>query len=226
MSAIFLFTGTGVLAGTFGITEGAFGSGISLDDRVAGSMFNLSEKGLLQSISANLTINAGGDPFTTNKAIAGVYNASGNLVAQSNERVWEVPFGEPISQTWQTFTFSESATLTAGNYWLVVWSETPSYVYLNRVDLSTGQTWKLQAVYTENLPISFSEATLDGANTSFINATYSAYDLISFMPENISSLLAHVQTLMSDVSVVMWFAIGLPLGFVLIRKTISLVRKR
>jgi hypothetical protein len=43
---------------------------------------------------------------------------------------------------------------------------------------------------------------------------------------DITALLAHVGTLYGDVGVMIWLAIGLPLGFWVINKTIGLVRKR
>jgi hypothetical protein len=50
--------------------------------------------------------------------------------------------------------------------------------------------------------------------------------ILTVSSTDMTALLAHVSTLVSDVGVVIWFAIGLPLGFWLIRKTISLVKAR
>jgi len=50
--------------------------------------------------------------------------------------------------------------------------------------------------------------------------------ILNVSSTDITALLAHVGTLVSDVNVVIMFAIGLPLGFWLIKKTISLVRAR
>lgn len=50
--------------------------------------------------------------------------------------------------------------------------------------------------------------------------------ILTVSSTDITSLLAHVSTLVADVNLVIMFAIGLPLGFWIIKKTIGLIRTR
>lgn len=50
--------------------------------------------------------------------------------------------------------------------------------------------------------------------------------MIEVYTANITTILGYVQETWNDVNVLIWFAIGLPLGFWVVRKAISLVRAR
>lgn len=53
-----------------------------------------------------------------------------------------------------------------------------------------------------------------------------AYDIIDVSTTSVASVLAHVSDLFTDLSVFIWLAIGLPLGFWVIYKVIGLIRGR
>lgn len=56
---------------------------------------------------------------------------------------------------------------------------------------------------------------------TFLTATF-----FSLTEGNITSMLAYVGNLFTDASLLLWVAIGVPLGFYVIRKVVSLVPKR
>lgn len=53
-----------------------------------------------------------------------------------------------------------------------------------------------------------------------------AYHYIEITSSSLASTTAYIGNLFSDVSVFVWLAIGLPLGFYVIHRTIGLVRGR
>lgn len=53
-----------------------------------------------------------------------------------------------------------------------------------------------------------------------------AYELIEITAANLASTTAYITNLFSDVSVFIWLAIGLPLGFYVIKRVVGLVRAR
>lgn len=54
----------------------------------------------------------------------------------------------------------------------------------------------------------------------------SAYNYVDVNATSVDNVVAYITNLFSDVSVFIWLAIGIPLGFWVIKKVISLVRVR
>lgn len=54
----------------------------------------------------------------------------------------------------------------------------------------------------------------------------SAFNYVEITAANLASTTAYITNLFSDVSVFIWLAIGIPLGFYVIKRVISLVRTR
>jgi hypothetical protein len=96
---------------TFGYTSiGA--SGVGIDNDIAGTQFDLTENGIVESITAGLFITiVNADAKTW--ARCAIYDSSNNLVATT----------KPVeivgtTKSWYTLPFEQKVTLTPGTYWL------------------------------------------------------------------------------------------------------------
>ncbi|GAI93314.1 unnamed protein product, partial [marine sediment metagenome] len=97
--------------------------GIGFD--IAGSKFTLSEAGSATSITA---YNYGSSTSTTKCAI---YDSALNLVGETEEN-------SPLLLDWTTYNFSPSVYLTAGDYWLLLWTSAVTDYWLPYDDGTTN----------------------------------------------------------------------------------------
>jgi len=227
LTAVFLFFGGNVLAEVFGDGTGGYyltSSSLTWPEQITGTKYYLPDKAEIQSISVYLYTQANQQKFR-----AGIYNWAGNLVGETDELLVA---GAGLMDRWHVLNFSEKPILEQGDYWLVIAGYNafaPNYnseVY--RVSNTTGGTYQSLKDYGP-LPSSFSGATLFDVLELSIFATYDVLpdnSIIQIYGSDITTLTGTIGTLMSDVSVVVWLAIGLPLGFVVIKKTIALITKR
>jgi hypothetical protein len=217
LTAIFLFIGSNVFALTFGYQGGDIWGSQNLQNNISGSKFYLPDYAEIQGMSAWIDFYENGEVKT------GIYDSSLNLVAESYPIINTLG---NIAPAWFNFTFAETPILESGNYWLVAWSDT----FLTYIGFENNGTplglWEKPYTYN-GFPESFENATSVDIRNGAIYGTYEIYEeptpLLDISQENISLTLANAGILISDVSVVMWFAIGLPLGFWVIKKVISLI---
>jgi len=223
LASVFLFFGTSVLAETFGYdTEKVWwveSINLTTPEKVLGSKFNLSDRAEVQSVSAYLHINANNQFMR-----AGIYDWTGNLVAQSES------ITAPQGEEWVIFSFLENPILERADYWLAItgvnqWGVGYD-VYIYVIRDGTGGTYQKIYSYSE-LPLSYADASFLDDRELVIYATYDVLpSILSISGENITTLLANAGTMVDDAKIVMVFAIGLPLGFWTIKKLIALITKR
>lgn len=216
---IFLLLGGNVYAETFGLCEtdpGLPNDSSLIGDLVVGTRFNLPTMAEITKIEVGI------DFLGSANITGGIFDNAYNLVAETNEYINSgyQPRG------YYDLTFTENPILLSGNYWLVVSGSSDNVRSLTKNNTTDGLFEKADE-YDDGLPLSFSSATYENEESSAICATYSVVEggVLSFTAPDIADILANVSAIVADVNVVIMFAIGLPLGFWVVKKTISLVRK-
>jgi len=216
LSIIFLFGGSNVSAETFGWCEGGFLPAYSdpIGNLIAGTKFNLPDRAELQKITAPIDFSANGE------IKAGIYDNADTLVA---ETLPHINISGDISQTYFDLTFSENPILASGNYWLVVWANNDNAVSLVKTQTTDG-LYQKSAIYN-GLPLSFTGATYIEERSSAICGTYQILsgDILTIPGNFLALTSAFIDDLFTDLSLVVIIAIGLPLGFWVIKKIIALV---
>ena len=211
-----LMTGK-VAAGTFGSeTELTSTSTFTaFDGWITGTKYYLPVDAEIQSISAWLKFAENG------LTRAGIYDNNDSLVATTT--IYENTSGL-TDEVLINFTFSENPVLDVGYYWLVVYAfDTDTLSYL--ATSTSGETWEFEMEQEDLIfPETFGQSYAYAEET-YIFATYSETSgtWITLSSDLSTSILAFAAALFTDLTAVVYLAIGLPTAFYVIGKVIGLV---